>query len=460
MHVRTWALWYLMLVVCFPRLCLAQTLPVGISLPPSLNFATSPNPVGSGARAQGKGLAFIGVADDATAASHNPAGLVQLQRPEASVVGAYFLRTENQDVTQPGIVLDDQTLHAFDLDYLSVAYPFQLLRRNVVVSLNYQRLFSLQGDTDVVSALTGECIDRPGRCLSGIQAVQSRQDGRLFTISPAVAVQITPALSVGIAVNIWPAILNNGWEQDVKIQDRGVVVSGPDNVDFVANGSIEEHYDFEGWNTTIGVLWKINRIFQVGGVVRTPFTAKVTRSHRSSLTYTQLDGSEPITTAAAFRETLDMDMPLSYGIGFAARLSDTFTVALDVSRIHWSEFRFEESTRDDQILVENGAPSGRGTAVLRGQGGDTTTVRLGAEYLWIRPRTKLIIPMRGGLFYDPEPSDSGVDAIWGASLGSGLVREQFAFDVAYTLRAGVVHSTATDTTAFQHTLLASFIYYF
>jgi hypothetical protein len=56
-------------ILWLAMLCLA--LPFGISLPPSLNFATSPSPVGSGAWAQGKALAFIGVADDAAAVSHN-----------------------------------------------------------------------------------------------------------------------------------------------------------------------------------------------------------------------------------------------------------------------------------------------------------------------------------------------------------------------------------------------------
>ena len=62
-----------LIVLCgvLPTVSMAQDSPldVGISLPPSLNFATSPNPVGSGARAAGKAFAFIAVADDATAAS-------------------------------------------------------------------------------------------------------------------------------------------------------------------------------------------------------------------------------------------------------------------------------------------------------------------------------------------------------------------------------------------------------
>ena len=56
----------------------------------SIVISSAPSPVGSGARATGIGSAFIAVADDATAASWNPAGLIQLERPEVSTVGSYY----------------------------------------------------------------------------------------------------------------------------------------------------------------------------------------------------------------------------------------------------------------------------------------------------------------------------------------------------------------------------------
>jgi len=54
----------------------------------SLSYAQNINwnLTGAGARAAGFGGAFIGVADDATAISWNPAGLTQLIDPEASAV--------------------------------------------------------------------------------------------------------------------------------------------------------------------------------------------------------------------------------------------------------------------------------------------------------------------------------------------------------------------------------------
>jgi long-subunit fatty acid transport protein len=54
-----------------------------------LEFSVSSSPVGSGARAAGMADAFVAIADDATAASWNPAGLIQLEEPEISAVWSF-----------------------------------------------------------------------------------------------------------------------------------------------------------------------------------------------------------------------------------------------------------------------------------------------------------------------------------------------------------------------------------
>jgi hypothetical protein len=136
-----------------------------------------------------------------------------------------------------------------------------------------------------------------------------------------------------------------------------------------------------------------------------------------------------------------MHLPLAYGLGLAARLSDRLTLALDVAREHWSDFRLQASPRDT-LLVENGAPSGKGQAVLRGQGDDTTSARLGAEYLWIRQ--KVVIPFRAGFFYDPEPGEGSSDNFFGFSLGSGIAVNRVLFDMAYAFRTGTVHRIFTQ----------------
>lgn len=90
-----------------------------------------------GARSLGFGGAFIGLADDATAAFANPAGLVQLGRPEVSVEGR---RTSySTPYTEGGRVEGEPSWYGIDntvglrtarsdnvvsgVSFLSVAYP-------------------------------------------------------------------------------------------------------------------------------------------------------------------------------------------------------------------------------------------------------------------------------------------------------------------------------------------------
>lgn len=458
-------LYFVLFLVGLPRILSAQT----ITLPPSINFATSPSPVGSGARAQGKALAFIAVADDATAASHNPAGLVQLQRPEVSIVGSYLLRQEDQDVTVSDTHIDDQTLDGLDIDYFSLVYPFgrqpypgQKLGLNWVMSLNFQRLFDFRGDTDTTFLLQN---------IDAVQEVHSRQSGDLFAISPAVAVQLNSNLpwfsrfAIGLALNIWPGLFDNGWKQDVNISTRGSLPSGSRIVDFTSTATIAERFRLKGfnYNFTVGFLWEIwqgqqGALLSLGGVFRSPFTAKVRHTVTSSITIDFADGSVSSPTLRPIDETLDLDMPLSYGLGVSCRVSDALTLSFDVSRIHWSDFRLETPQSGGRIVVENGAPAGRGTAVLNGSSDDTTTLRLGAEYAWDLQR--YVIPLRAGFFYDPEPSDQGRDDFFGFSFGSGVTTNSFIFDFAYTFRTGSVRSQATDTSVYQYELLASIIYRF
>ena len=59
------------------------------------NLGSSPIPVGAGPRALGMGGAFSAVADDATAATWNPGGMTQLERPEIGLsLGGYYRRAD------------------------------------------------------------------------------------------------------------------------------------------------------------------------------------------------------------------------------------------------------------------------------------------------------------------------------------------------------------------------------
>ena len=166
------------------------------------------NPVGSGARALGMGGAFIGVADDATAASWNPGGLIQLETPEVSVVAAYVHRTEDLDFGNDPGASGEQGVSFGSLNYFSAAYPFKLLNRNMIVSLNYQHLYDLNRQWDVT--LTQSISE-----FSGKQAIDYTSDGSLSAIGLVYAVQLSPTFSIGMTLNFWDdGFYKNQWETE------------------------------------------------------------------------------------------------------------------------------------------------------------------------------------------------------------------------------------------------------
>ena len=71
--------------------------------------------------------AFVAIADDATAASWNPAGLVQLERPEISIVGSYNAIDEEFSAWLHPEAESRHDSDKLDLNFLSVVYPLPAL---------------------------------------------------------------------------------------------------------------------------------------------------------------------------------------------------------------------------------------------------------------------------------------------------------------------------------------------
>ena len=74
---------------------------------------------------------------------------------------------------------------------------------------------------------------------------------------------------------------------------QGFVPCGNGVRSFESTGRIEEDFAFSGFNVTVGFLWRLNSLFTLGGVFRSPFRAEVTRQHTSSITVTLQDRSLP-----------------------------------------------------------------------------------------------------------------------------------------------------------------------
>jgi long-subunit fatty acid transport protein len=384
-----------------------------------LEVASSFNPVGSGARALGMGGAFIPVADDATAASWNPAGLVQLEKAELSIVGDYLDRTEDNTFNLAPEGSHSGGVSATRLNYLSASYPFQAFERNMIVSLNYQHLYDFDRQWDF-SLSFGDDL------LSTEDQYHYEQDGGLYAIGLAYAVQLTPTLSLGATLNFWEDLIeDNGWQQNYRVNQRGDLAGSP----FSINSRITEDYQFSGFNMNLGLLWQLSEKLTLGAVLKTPFDADIQHSVMESSEVSFPDFPEADSSLSS-RDSRDetLKMPMSYGIGLAYRHNDALTIATDLYRTEWSRF-----TLVDANGVERSPLSGRPTSEVDGFD-DTLWVRLGAEYLFIKD--EFVIPLRGGLFYDPSPTEGGSDEYYGFTLGSGVAHKQLIFDLAYQYRKG------------------------
>jgi hypothetical protein len=454
-RVISYVILFIVVFVFFIRIHMRPE--IGYAVYPDMEMNASPNPVGSGARALGIGGAFISIADDATAASWNPGGLLQLKKPEISIVGSYFSGNTAYETSGVDGDIDDKSPDIKHLNYLSAVVPFMFFRQNAVFSLNYQHLYEFsqkniaQRRVIVSGASSGIHLED-----------QKHQSGSLDTVSPALALQIHPRFFLGLTFNFW-GLVDSGWENLSINYTEGIGVLGKHR----EHKEVYEDYDFSGFNMHIGFLFKSryhkirgkNMRFRIGGVIKTPFDADIRHEKREFL-FTDYP-EDPVNndyyeSPPIFRD-FTLKMPLSYGLGISWDFSHYFSVACDVYRTHWESYILKYSTGEEwsPINIEL-----KEDADIK----PTTQVRLGAEY--IIENTRRRIPIRVGAFYDPEPAGGRPDDFYGISFGSGIIyNDLFSLDFAYQFRFGrkrnaeVLQYKDISGEVSQHFFYASVIYY-
>lgn len=437
--------------------------PVSVATPQvfqQVTISSTPNPLGSGARAIGMGSAFIAVADDATASMWNPGGLMQLETPELSIVLYDAIRTENYYFFSHPESDGSERTNEFNLNYFSAAYPFALFGKNMIVSLNYQRLYDIDKELEYNSQ-----ISLNGGFLDISQKLHYKAEGGIKALSPAYAIQITEDLSFGFTLNFWLDALGgrNGWKDELRWQRIGTLGGEPMNETFVRTN---EYDNTRGFNYNLGILWNITEIITLGAVFKSEFESRM----RHSIAQQRLEEFPLLdrrrTNSFADEETMKLNFPLSYGAGLSFRFSDELTMAFDVFRTEWGRYFFLDEDDRKTSPIDGRPINPTSNEIREGLEGShinaTTQVHLGAEYLFILE--KMIIPVRGGVFYDPEPSEDLSEDFYGFSLGTGVSIGDVIIDAAYQYRWGIdsenrgVEGAEADVA--HHTFYLSAIYHF
>jgi len=432
-----------------------------------LEIPSSFNPVGSGARALGLGGAFIAIADDATAASWNPGALIQLRRPEFSIVGSYLNRTEESEFGTNPEASSDQTIDNTNLNYLSASIPCgsQHCGKNMIFSINYQNLYNFDRKMkfELIKKDTKD-TDEDRHALSR-QNFNMEQSGDLYAIGLAYAIQATENLSLGLTLNFWENFINdNEWIQSYDDKAETVFYFGFfESTNFI-HSMRKERYGFSGFNINLGLLWTLyeqeEQKIMLGMVLKTPFTADIVHTKTEQLSQS-IDGENTKTeyTSNTYQEKLDM--PMSYGFGLSYQLSDNLTIAGDVYRTAWDDFEYTDHQGNKFSPLSNKTSA-------ESEIDATYQIRLGTEYRIISQEfgKNYIIPLRAGIFYDPAPAEGSPDNFYGFSLGTGIAFKNLVFDIAYQYRIG--HNVGSQTLpklhfsqdVSEHTLYSSLFYRF
>lgn len=440
---------YKILLLCFLSFLLSASPTWG----ERLEIPSSLNPVGSGARALGMGGAFIAVADDATAASWNPGGLIQLDFPEMSAVYGHIHRNEDTSFAKHPEASGSESFDYSNLNYLSVVWPFAVKGWIMTASLNYQHMYDFNHGWSY-------SLDEDDPFFTAPTQTDYEQDGALYALGFAYALMVNENLSLGITLNYWgDFLLENQWEQ--HYHEKRETVQGT-RISFQ-----KEEYNFEGWNAHLGFLWRLSNHWTVGGVFKTPFDADIERTATRLGRFTPAPGEAVISSDETYDEMHreKLHMPMSYGLGIAYRHSDEFTVSADVYLTHWEDFELEDE-------------DGKRFSPISGKYADdsdtdpTTWFRLGAEYLYVGETT--LVPFRAGIFYDPAPSEGSSDDYYGFSLGTGFLWQRpdtkrvksLIFDIAYQFRIGedvgthMLQEAGFSQNVQEHTVHASLIVHF
>ncbi len=399
---------------------------------------------GSGARAFGMGGAFLARADDATAASWNPAGLSYLRRPELSLSWAALNRftAALRDPVSGAQIADDRRRGSAP-DFLAVTFPFALRSITGAWQLSFQRVIPFGGH---------RTIDRPDTP----RTVDS--DGGFDVLALGSGWQLSRKVRLGATLNRW----FGGYHQTRE---------GP-----TTYGSTQQVVDFDlsGWNVHLGLIVSPREDLNLGIVAKTPFTGHV-KLHRS-----RVDTSTILTSNEYTSNEVRLDFPGAVGAGLSWRPRSALTLSLDYTRTYWSKgtirnFFTLQRNLDPNRPVPGPTPEAPDDVfeelpypVLYDPSGngqtDTQQTRVGVEYVVIGNRLK--VPLRAGYFSDAQyfrTVRGSPPRFDGWTAGTGLIAGPVLLDVAYVYESG--RYVALDTSANPvrntvraHRVFASLIY--
>jgi long-chain fatty acid transport protein len=410
-----------------------------------------------GARANAMGQAFIGVADDATAATTNPAGLVNLTRPQV------YLEYKNTDLRVQRLANADSfftgqpTTFATSVNspsFLNIAWPVGSM---VAVAftrhefLNQQESFRL-APRAFPNTLSGSTI------LVGFPVTGSDNfNGASYAASVAAA----PSKLVSLGLTVSFNHLDARSEAERFNDSAGTSFCNPTctqaNIsDVKTSNVIANRTSISQTNNavafTIGAIVKPAPWVSVGFDYAKGPSFAVNETKASNPGFSGFPNpccgtNQPLVTSPGFPVTVPINVPDRFGVGVAVRPLPRLLIAADAVRINYSSLArnialiFDEgSTVGSHLTIDNVTEIHVGGEVNVSAGANPVFVRGGVftnpnhTLKFTGPLNDATIPFgneRYTALYDTLPRDTEVYGTVGAGVAVGL---HLQLDVAYVAK--------------------------
>lgn len=187
---------------------------------------------GKGARAAGMGYAFTAIADDATAITWNPAGIVQLKKPEIAFEVSHLVTDYSHEIHGNRIYKPTSTI-----DYLGFVYPIKIKNKDLTFGVSYQNKMNFKAN--YYPNENSEQTD-----------FNYKNNLTVNSISICGAYSIARFMGIGVSFNKW---FSMGNKSDEYLFYYTKLIDSTYNFDkFFLNKS--ESFNYSGYNFTGGIL--------------------------------------------------------------------------------------------------------------------------------------------------------------------------------------------------------------
>ena len=334
-----------------------------------------------GARSLALAGAFIGLADDATAAYTNPAGLTVLSTPEVSAEVRHWKYTSvyvdsghafgpptgDGIDTISGIRLGESSSDTDGLSFLSFVYPRE--RWAIAFYRHEQANFAAAQRTN------GAFFEADGFS-SRLSPVDGTYELDIVNLGVSLAIQVSENLSLGFGVSNYELEIDSRTTRfDVFFDDPPVF--SPDNIFNIETMSGED----DDFGLNLGFLWTIDDSWQLGGVYRQGGSFDFLTTNESEFFATQ-------------RQPATLNVPDQYGLGVAFNPTERFTITFDPVLVEYSSLTENTTSIFGQIDPDAAA------AASRLEADDALELRLGFEYVW--PTLQYPFALRAGLWQEED----------------------------------------------------------